>query len=95
MAENLPELGVIQAVMERLERQTLPRALDIKKNVDAGETLSELDTVFLDEALSNLRRNGSFVEANPEWESLYSRMIDLYDQITKKALENEQKAARR
>jgi hypothetical protein len=42
------EAGVIEAILERLAEQTLPRALDIKRKVDAGEKLLDSDTLFLD-----------------------------------------------
>ena len=89
MTDQKAEAGVIQAIMEQLEQQTLPQALDIKRNVDAGEPLSELDTIFLDQALENLRRDSAYVQGHPQWEPLYSRLIDLYDQITRQALKNE------
>lgn len=89
MTDHQAEAGVIQAILEKLEQQTLPRALDIKRNVEAGEKLSELDTIFLDEALENLRRDSVYVQQHPQWQPLYSRLIDLYDQITRQALKNE------
>jgi hypothetical protein len=89
MTDQKAEAGVIQAIMEKLEQQTLPQALDIKRNVDAGEPLGELDTIFLDQALENLRRDSAYVQDHPQWQSLYSRLIDLYDQITRQALKNE------
>jgi hypothetical protein len=95
MVDQQDEAGVVQAVVTRLEQQVLPQALDIKRKVDAGETLNEFDTDFLEEALQNLRRDGPYVKDHPQWEELYSRMIDLYDQITRKALENEKRASRR
>jgi hypothetical protein len=91
MTDRRLEAGVIEAVLERLADQTLPRALDIKRKVDAGDKLLDSDTLFLDQALADLRRDGPYVEHHPEWEPLYSRVIDLYDQITRKALENEQR----
>ncbi len=91
MATQQLEAGVIQAILERLEQQTLPRALDIKQRVDGGDKLMDSDTLFLDNALANLRRDGPYVQHHPQWEKLYSRLIDLYDQITRKALENEQR----
>ncbi|KAA6186299.1 hypothetical protein F2Q65_05735 [Thiohalocapsa marina] len=94
MATPESEAGVLQAVLEKLEQYTLPRALDIKKMVDAGGTLGEMDLAFLDNALEGLRRNGPFVEHHPDWAPLYSRMVDLYDQITKTALANEQTGQR-
>lgn len=85
------EAGVVQAILVQLEQHTLPRALDIRARVEAGERLAESDTQFLEEALQALRRDGPYVQHHPEWEPLYSRIIDLYDQITRKALENEQR----
>ncbi len=90
MVDRQTEAGVIQAILDKLEHQTLPQALDIKRNVDAGEALSDMDTLFLDDALENLRRGGPYVQAHPQWQSLYSRLVDLYDQITRQALKNEQ-----
>lgn len=95
MVDQQNEAGVVQAVVTRLEQQVLPQALDIKRKVDAGETLNEFDTDFLEEALQNLRRDGPYVKHHPQWEELYSPMIDLYDQITRKALENEKRPSRR
>ncbi|MCG6940021.1 MAG: hypothetical protein LJE69_02075 [Thiohalocapsa sp.] len=91
MADPRLEAGVIQAILTRLEQQTLPRALDIKRRVDAGDKLMDSDTLFLDDALAGLRRDGPYVQHHPQWEPLYSRLIDLYDKITRKALENEQR----
>ncbi len=91
MAEQMREAGVIQALLEQLEHQTLPRALDIKRRVDTGDTLVDSETAFLEDTLETLRREGPYVQQHPQWEPLYSRLIDLYDQITRKALENEQR----
>lgn len=92
MTDHEREAGVVQAVLEQLEHQTLPRALDIRKRVDAGERLAESDTLFLEQVLQELRRDGPYVQHHPQWEPLYSRVIDLYDQITRKALENESRS---
>ncbi len=91
MATKQLEAGVIQAILQRLEQETLPRALDIKQRVDAGDKLMDSDTLFLDNALENLRRDGPYVQHHPQWEPLYSRLIDLYDHITREALKNEQR----
>jgi hypothetical protein len=87
------EAGVIQAILQRLEHDTIPRAMDIKARMEAGETLSELDTVFVEGVLENLRRDGPYVQHHPDWEPLYARVVDLYDQITRRALENERGAS--
>ncbi|WP_058557620.1 hypothetical protein [Thiohalocapsa sp. ML1] len=90
-ANQQHEAGVVQAILEQLEQHTLPRTVDIRARVDAGERLADSDTQFLEEVLQGLRRDGPYVQHHPEWEPLYSRIIDLYDQITRRALENEQR----
>jgi hypothetical protein len=40
MEESADELGTIYALMERFEKQRLPRLLELKKRVDEGGVLS-------------------------------------------------------
>lgn len=89
MDSNEKEAGILQVLAERLESQRLPRALAMKKRVDDGETLNELDIQFLKEVLNDAQRVMPFVENHPEWQSLAAGMVNLYQEITKKALENE------
>ncbi len=88
MSESERDIGVIQALLERLEGEVLPRALDILAKVEGGGQLDEFDARFLEEAMQRLREDGPYVEHHPDWEPLYSRLIDLYHQITTKALAN-------
>ncbi len=92
MFYSLEKKGVLEAVMERFEKQRLPRILDIKKMVDNGETLNELDIAFLKEVLADTSQYKDFVDKHPEFQGLYTRVVHLYDQITSQALENEKKA---
>ncbi|GAB6260853.1 hypothetical protein L4174_016810 [Photobacterium sp. CCB-ST2H9] len=89
MDNNEKEAGIIQALAERMESQRLPRALAMKKRVDDGETLNELDIQFLKEVLDDAQRIRPLVERHPEWQTLAAGMIHLYQEITRKALENE------
>jgi hypothetical protein len=82
--------GVEQALLARLEQQILPQTLAIKRRVDAGERLGERDLSFLDNVLQGLRRDGHYVQDDPQWETLYGRLVGLYSEITRKGLENEQ-----
>lgn len=90
MGDQQRTAGIEQAMLAKLEHQTLPRTLDIKRRVDAGQKLSENDVAFLETVLKGLDRDKSAVERDPKWESLYTRLVDLYYQITRKALENEE-----
>ena len=88
-ASEMKEKGVLEAIMERFEKQRLPRAFDIKERVDSGETLSDQDIEYLEQVLSDIQEVKRYVDKRPEYQDLYVRAIDLYESITAKALENE------
>ena len=87
MSYSEDELGKIETVLERLEKFRLPRLMDIKQRVDGGDVLNEFEIQYLEEALGDAEQNKSFVDHHPEFQEIYSRLVHLYDEITKKALE--------
>jgi hypothetical protein len=70
----------------------LPRALELKKKVDAGETLGEYDLSFLESVFRDAETIKPLVNRHPEYQQLVSRIIMLYKEIMDKAMENEKKA---
>jgi hypothetical protein len=83
------DAGTLQAILERLEKFRLPRAQAIKARVDKGESLSDNDIQFLKQALDDAQSVQGVVARHPEVQALAKQIVGLYDEITRKALENE------
>lgn len=92
MGDSSKENGIIQVLLERYQEQRLPRLLDIKENVDQGQTLSEFDLEFLEQVITESQQNKHLLDDQPDLQDLFMRGLALYKHITEKALENEQAA---
>jgi len=89
MAYTKDEQGLIVTTLERLRTQRLPRALDIKKKVDAGGTLDEFDIAFLEEIFRDTSFTRAAVHTHPEFQDIVARLTHLYHEISETALANE------
>jgi len=89
MADFHDDAGTIQALLERLDKLRLPRMLALKERVDGGEKLTREDLDFLKLALEEGQQAKQLVAKHPEYQPLASRLVSLYAEITRKALENE------
>jgi hypothetical protein len=89
MEESADELGTIFALIERFEKQRLPRLLELKKRVDEGGVLSESDSEFMFQVTLDAQQSKRLIDRHPEWHQFCSEVIHLYEEITEKALDNE------
>lgn len=91
MSDKLKDKVVIEALLERFQKQRLARILDIKDKVDLGNKLDKYDLEFLEEVFNDTRENEHYIEvADDEFKMICSKVISLYKEITLKALAKEQ-----
>ena len=89
MSQEANDTGVAAVIIERLEKERLPRALDLKAKVEAGGRLDDMDIAFLERVFADSEDLKPLVDRHPEYNELASRMMRLYQEITAKGLDNE------
>lgn len=90
MSTTADDQGTIVALLERFRLQRLPHAMALKEKVDGGNKLDDSDINFLSQVFDDLRNVGPIVERHPELKELAGKISALYNEITSKALANEQ-----
>ena len=90
MAQVSKDLGVIAVLAKRMVEERLPKALALKERVDRGEVLNELDLNFLEQVVTDANTLRPLMKDNPRVLEVAGRMLQLYKEISAKALENEQ-----
>ncbi|TVZ39129.1 hypothetical protein P886_3520 [Alteromonadaceae bacterium 2753L.S.0a.02] len=84
--------GLLTVLLERLNKQRLPHALQLRDKVDSGEPLNDFDIEFLSEVLSDIERARPIYERHPEYHSLLTKLAGLYSHIITKGAANEKLA---
>ena len=92
MDQNEKDKGVIMVLLERFNKQRLPRALALKEKVDSGELLDDYDHKYIKELQKDSSEVMLIIERNPEYKDLAANIINLYKQIIEKDTENRTKA---
>jgi len=81
--------AVMATLLTRFEKIRLPRALELKKKVDAGGTLTEHELTYLEALLLDSNKIKAMIDERPKLQNLYAKAVHLYHEITTKAVENE------
>jgi ATP-dependent helicase/DNAse subunit B len=82
--------GVIAVLIERFNKERLPRMLRLKEKVDSGEKLGDMDISFIQEVFKDANHVLPLGDRHPEYQDLIAKVIRLYHEITEQALKNEQ-----
>lgn len=86
MTEDINDTGIIITILERFEKQRLPRITEIKKRLDDGERLNEYEMEFISEALHDAKNLMPFLENKPEYQELFAQVVHFYKLVTDEAL---------
>ncbi len=86
-ADNLE----VAALIKQFNEQRFPRAIHIKERIFAGEKLDDFDLAFLETVFKDAQYILRVSDKHPEHQKLVAKAIQLYTDITEKALENEKK----
>ncbi len=89
MNDPTSDAGVIQVLLERLEKKRLPQLLAMKEKLDDGMPLDNAELDFLETAVADARKTLPLVDRHPEAQELAAHVIGLYKDITEKALQVE------
>ena len=92
MDQKEKDKGLIMVLLERFNKQRLPRALALKEKVDSGELLDDYDRKYIKELQKDSSEVMLIIERNPEYKDLAANIINLYKQIIEKDIENQKQA---
>jgi len=88
MVDDNNDLGIIEVVLERMEKQRLPRLFAMKQKVDKGESLDDYELDFLELTIADARKLFPLIDRHPEYQPLAAQVMELYKDISDKALQN-------
>lgn len=93
MTSTPADQGMLAVLIDRMEKQRLPRALALKEKVDQGETLDDFDLSFLEDVFTDAANIKPLLARHPEHQELVGKVTALYREITEKALDNQRRSA--
>jgi hypothetical protein len=95
MKVSMDAAGCMIAPIDNMAEQALPRLSEIKKKVDTGRELGEVDIRFMSQVTAYAQRSRVLIERHPEWQEFFTEVLRLYGEIVDRAIENVEKAKHR
>lgn len=89
MDQSEIDAATLSALMIRMKKYRLPRALRLLDRVDAGEVLRDVDIAFLKRIHDDSKSLHTLIKRNPDYQKLVTQMANLYTKIINKGIENE------
>lgn len=90
MSKIEEDAGLIAVLLERLNKQRLPRLLSLIEKLEGGEALDDYDLAYLRDAIEHTRNIIPIIERNPEYQPLWTKVFELYKDISDLALQIEE-----
>lgn len=91
MDQKEKDKGVVFVLLDRFNKQRLPRIKQLKKKVDSGVLLDKYDQRFIEEVQRDIRKVTPIIDRNPEYQELTAEALSLWTEIIEKNFENQNK----
>jgi hypothetical protein len=79
------DAGVIYVLLEHFVRHLYPRALEMERKLNAGESLSDSEIDHVAQVLEDTRLIAPLIDRHPEHRELAAGVIGLYASIAQRA----------
>ncbi|MCK5697863.1 MAG: hypothetical protein KAI02_06855 [Gammaproteobacteria bacterium] len=93
MTSSDKDQGMIAVILKRMCDQRLPRLIEIRDGLDDNKKLTNYDIEYLEEVFSDTQKNEHLAKnsGDKDLEVIFIKVVNLYKEITEKALANEGK----
>ena len=95
MTMSMKDSGIAQVLLQRLNEQHLPYALEAKDRVEKGGLLTDYDHWYLKEFAEEARSIPALLIRQPQYQALACQVFSLFAQIAAKDLENEKASTKK
>ena len=89
MTMSKKDAGIALVMLQRLNEQHLPFALELKARMEKGELLTDYDLEYLKRFAEEARFIPALLIRQPQFEPLANQVFSLFAQISAKGFENE------